>query len=163
MNGDTESVQIVRIQSDWTESTLKDAIDTLARVTSERFIDAERTNVARFNGIEERFKHMEAMFKLGQEAAQTAVNKAEAAQHAHNVSANEWRGTLNDFKSTLIGRPEFERFYAEFAAYRLANATVAGAQQGQREASREIKDDWKAYVGWAVAVIVAVLAYMVKH
>ena len=158
-----EAVQHIRIQSDWTESTLKEAIDSLAHTTSERFDAVERTSLARLSGIEERFKHMEAMFKLGQEAAQTAVNKAEAAQHAHNVSANEWRGTLNDFKSTLIGRPEFERFYAEFAAYRLANATVAGAQQGQQQASREIKDDWKAYIGWAVAVIVAALAYLTKQ
>jgi len=115
-------------------------IEKLEKNVDAHFVADRERQQAYIKGYDERFQHLEQMFLTGQETAKRAVDKAEAAQNAHNLASNEWRGTLNDFKSTLIGRPEFERFYSEFSAYRLESARINSMTQGEKTGTKETKE-----------------------
>lgn len=151
MSGETKA-QV----SGWTIDTvymhLGARLDDLGRLTEQKFTD----NAFAYA---EKFKHMEQMFVIGQTEAKRAVDKAEAAQNAHNVASNEWRGTLNDFKATLVGRPEFDRFYAEFSAFRLEQSRVASGAAGQKAGQREYREDNKSFI--AIVISVAAVAVMI--
>ena len=110
--------------------------------------------------VDERLAHTERLFEITQENAKRAVDKAEAAQHAHNVAANEWRGTLNDFKTTLVGRAEYDQLRNDFAAYRLEAARLFAATAGEKAGTKGADESGKWWittviaVGSAVAVLV---------
>jgi hypothetical protein len=115
------------------------------------------------DGTNTRFVHTERMFQLSQDSAQRAVDKAESAQAAHNVAANEWRATLNDFKANLINRPEFDRFYAEFSAYRLEQSRQMSITAGAKQEKMENKEDWKSIVAIIISIAAVVIAYITRH
>ena len=151
----------VRIQSEWTAETLKELLDAYVRNTQEQFTAQQRNALTYRTGIDERFKHMEQLFQAIQASAQIAVDKAEAAQRAHNIGANEWRSTLNDFKTSLVSRTEFDRFYAEFAAYRLESARMAASIAGNKEGTRETKETSMAQMTLIAAAVSALVAVVV--
>lgn len=105
----------------------------------------------------ERFRHLEQLFNVNAEAARRAIDKAESAQAAHNVAANEWRGTLNDFKTTLVGREEFQRLDRDFSAYRLEVSRIIAEQRGGKEVRAETKDSTQWFASNAIALIAAAL------
>lgn len=109
------------------------ANDKLEASIDRRFGDVAVSTALAAKGIDERFKHLEQIVTLGQETSKRAVDKAEAAQSAHNVASNEWRGTLNDFKTTLVNRAEFDKLYSEFAANKLEVSKIIAAQSGNKE------------------------------
>lgn len=114
-------------------------------------------------GTNTRFLHTERMFQLSQESAQRAVDKAESAQAAHNTAANEWRATLNDFKTNLINRAEFDRFYSEFSAYRLEQSRQMSLTAGAKQERTEAKEDWKSIVAIIVSIAAVIIAYVIRH
>lgn len=132
---------------------LTTAFEKFEKNVDQRFGAERDRQLAYIKGYDEKFVHLEQMFTTGQESAKRAVDKAEAAQTAHNLAANEWRGTLNDFKSTLISRAEFERFYTEFSAYRLEASRLASVLSGEKLATKETKDSGRDYLGMAVAAV----------
>ncbi len=129
--------------------------------------DASETAVrVALKGVDDRFSHLEKLFTLAQDNTKRAVDKAEAAQSAHNTASNEWRGTLNDFKSTLVSRGEFEQLRQDFAAYRLEASRLFAAQAGEKSGTKDTKDDSRAWVGTAIAIVTAIVALVtvfVKH
>ena len=141
---------------------LTETIDKLEKHIDQRFNADRELRESFIKGYDEKFAHLEQMFVTGQDTAKRAVDKAEAAQNAHNIASNEWRGTLNDFKSTLIGRPEFERFYGEFSAYRLESARIASMTQGEKSGVRETKETSMAQLGMFGAAVGAIAAIVVS-
>lgn len=164
-------------------TTAKQDGPTLHQYTETRFnlLDVALTKFEvnvdrRFNAIEisgalvaqslnERFKHVEQLNDLGIESAKRAVDKAEDQQKAINVAQNEWRGTLNDFKSTLISRAEFDRLASDFAAYKLEAARLFSAAAGEKAGNRETQHEARAggqdtrdRMSLAVAVGVGIIA-----
>lgn len=107
------------------------ASDKLEVSVDRRFGEVEASTVLAANGVDIRFKHLEQIVGLGQESAKRAVDKAEAAQAAHNVASNEWRNTLNDFKTSLVGRAEFDKLYQEFASNKLEVSKIIAAQSAK--------------------------------
>ena len=105
-------------------------------------------------GVLVRIEHGRTMAEQAQKAAQLAIDKAEAAQAAHNVASNEWRGTLNDFKSSLVGRPEFEGFRREFDAYRLEASRVASKTAGESAGGKDFRESH----GMLAALLIAAVA-----
>jgi len=120
-----------------------------------RFGAMEEANTLVAKGVDERFAHHQQLSQTLQQSAQLAIDKAERAQSAHNVAANEWRGTLNDFKSTLVSRAEFDRLSSDFAAYKLEAARLFSAAAGEKTGSRETKDDSKSMLAIVIAVATA--------
>lgn len=130
------------------------AIDKLEGAFEQRVTGMEKFRDAALLNVEHRFKHLEQNITTGQETAKRAVDKAESAQSAHNVASNEWRGTLNDFKTTLIGRPEFDKLSADFTAYRLEVARLLSAQAGEKAGTKDVREDSRAM--WALVIAAAV-------
>lgn len=113
-----------------------------------------------------RINQVEAHFKEVHDLTQRAMDKAEDAQQAHNHAANEWRGTLNDFRFTLVQRPEFDRLTADFAAYRLETASLMAAMTASKTAVKDVQDDGiaKWTVGASiVATLVAIIALIMSR
>jgi hypothetical protein len=137
------------------------SMDKMETVMDRRFAAVEASTALAAKGVDERFKHQEQLTTLGQETAKRAVDKAEAAQSAHNVAANEWRGTLNDFKSTLIGRPEFDKLSADFTAYRLEVARLLSVMAGEKAGTKDTRDDSRST--WALVIAVATALLMMAE
>ena len=142
------------------------ASDKLEKAIDAKFAAQHTAVVLASKSVDERFKHIEQIVMLGQETAKRAVDKAEAAQGAHNVAANEWRGTLNDFKTTLVSKSEFDKLYTDFQSYRLEVARLFSQQIGEKSGSRENSGDSRAM--WAMVIAVAavlmqVIVFAVKH
>lgn len=133
-------------------------IDKLEHNVDRRFADIDSVRLTAVKGIDERFKHLEQLFNVNSEATKRAVDKAESAQAAHNVASNEWRGTLNDFKATLVGREEFQRLDRDFSAYRLEVSRIIAAQAGEKSGTKETKDESKFWTQNAIAIIAALIA-----
>ncbi len=110
------------------------------------------------SGVEERFRHLEQLFQSGQDNAKRAVDKAEAAQQAHNQSANEWRGTLNDFKTTLITRPEFDRLERSVQTNKDESMHRWDVLYGERSGGKAGGESVRLWAGMAIAVLMALLA-----
>jgi hypothetical protein len=139
-----------------------------AEAASKREIDIRFSAMAESiekleRNMDARFSHTEQMFELAQDSAKRAVDKAELAQGAHNVASNEWRATLNDFKVTLVGRAEFDRFYAEFSAYRLEQSRQMSLSAGAKQERTESKEDWKSLLALIIAIGAAVAAFLTRH
>ncbi len=112
--------------------------------------------------VNERFKHLEQLFTLGQESAKRAVDKAEIAQTAHNVAQNEWRQTLTDFRQNVPSRQEFERLLNDLNSYKLEVSRILAAMAATKEAGRAGTDDIKTWIAIAIAALAIVVAYF-KH
>lgn len=138
---------------------LTKAQDKLEESLLVRIAAEQRSREATEKSIAENIDHLSDIFKVTQSDAKRAVDKAEAAQHAHNIASNEWRGTLNDFKSTLITKGEFDRLATEFAAYRLEQSRLNSQLAGAKEGAKETKDDSKAM--WALVIAVGSALFQV--
>lgn len=137
-------------------------VNKLEAAMEQRFKSESEMQQALIKGYDQRFAHLEQVFHTGQETAKRAVDKAEAAQSAHNVAANEWRGTLNDFKSTLVGRPEFDRFYAEFSAFRLETSRIASISQGEKSGTKDSKESHLALIALAIAILAIIVPFFIN-
>lgn len=145
------------------------AIEKMEITIDRRFVSSELAASLATKGVDERFRHTEEIARIIREASQTAVNKAEAAQSAHNLAANEWRGTLNDFKTTLVSRAEFDKLYGDFQAYRMEVSRLLSVQAGIKEGTREIRVDTReaqqvstAQMTLIVAAVSAVVTILVS-
>ena len=143
-------------------TTEKDGPSMLHYV-EQRFAGIDATQAQTSKAIEAQFSRLEQLFTLGQDNAKRAVDKAEATQAAHNLAANEWRSTLNDFKSTLVNRSEFDRFYSEFSAYRLEQSRQQSLSAGAKQEKMEAKEDWKSILALVVAVASIVVTFLYRH
>lgn len=112
-------------------------------------------------GLLVRIEHLHQLANQTQEASKRAIDKAEAAQAAHNIASNEWRGTLNDFKSTLVSKAEFDRFYQEFSAYRLETSRTSSLFQGEKSGVKESKDSNLAVIGLIVAIVSTLVSLLI--
>ncbi len=141
------------------------SVTKLEHSLAERFAAIEQARALALRFVEERFRHHEQLSTQAQENAKRAVDKAEAAQSAHNTAANEWRGTLNDFKATLVSREEFQRLDRDFSAYRLEVSRLIASQTGASSAVRETKDDSSRWIGLVVGVggVLIALATLLLH
>jgi hypothetical protein len=150
--------------SDWGRNISRQASEAASKREIDIRFAAMSDAIAKLEkNMNERFVHSTEMFSLAQEGAKRAVDKAEGAQHAHNVAANEWRSTLNDFKTTLVGRSEFDRFYSEFSAYRLEQSRQMSLSAGVKQEKAENREDWKSIVALIVAIASAVVTFMMRH
>jgi hypothetical protein len=134
-------------------------VDEQSAAIRERVDGVEEALAAYQKTIDGRFTHADQLNALVQESAKRAVDKAESAQHAHNIASNEWRGTLNDFKNTLVSKAEFEQLRTDFAAYRLEQSRLNSSAAGAKEATKETRDDNKSL--WAMVIAVASIAVSV--
>lgn len=120
--------------------------------------------VALEKSIDNRFTHRDEITALIKEASERATVKAEQAQQAHNVAANEWRKTVQDFKDATTSRTEFNQLAASFSAYKLEIAqTIAARQLSDSAAARGAegqRTESRASIGSlvAIAALVATLA-----
>lgn len=141
-------------------------IDRMEHTLLDRIEALDRASLARYAGVRQEVEHARELLQLAQDNSKRAVDKSEATQAAHNVAANEWRGTLNDFKSTLINRSEFERLSNEFSAYRLEVSRLLAASSGEKSATREGKETsltQLSLVSGAIAIIASVaVAFMLR-
>lgn len=143
--------------------SMEQYIETRLNLLTEAMKELDRALRERVDGlsssIDQRFEHTDRMSLVVQEGAKRAIDKAEGAQHAHNVAANEWRNTLNDFKNTLVARGEFDRLERDFSAYRLEMSRLFAAEAGSKQAVKETKEDSKSM--WALVVSVATAAFII--
>jgi len=94
---------------------------------------------------------------------QRAADKAQEVQAAHNIAANEWRATLNDFKAGVVNRVEFERLQGEFSAYKLEVARILAATAGEKTGSRDVGDTSKWLITTVIALVALAVAVLWKH
>lgn len=138
---------------------LIEAMGKMDQALRERIDANSRLREALEHSVAERFTHSQQTNALIAESSKRAIDKAEGAQHAHNIASNEWRSTLNDFKNTLVGKGEFEQLRSDFAAYRLEQSRLNSLQAGAQAAQKETKEDNKAL--WALVISIASAAVMV--
>jgi hypothetical protein len=137
------------------------AIEKMDAALRERIAGVEAVRDALKVSVDERFIHTDRLNEIVQESAKRAIDKAESAQHAHNVAANEWRSTLNDFKNTLVSRAEYDRLERDFSAYRLEMSRLLAANEGSKRGAKEFRDDSKSMWALVIAVGSAVIAFVI--
>lgn len=145
---------------------LNERIDEKDAAMRER-IDAVEASLTAYQAtMAGRFEHAAQVNALVQDSAKRAIDKAESSQAAHNIAANEWRGTLNDFKGTLVSKTEFDQLRSDFAAYRLEQSRLNSLSAGAKEGAKETRDDSKSLWAMVIAVgsaAVTIALALLKH
>lgn len=139
------------------------ALEKMDDSLRERISAVESASLARKDHLGAEIEHSKKMLQAAQDNLKLQSDRSEKTQHDINIASNEWRATLNDFRSSVATSAELDRLYGEFAAYKLENEKRTAATSGERAAKGESKDDWKSIAALVIAVSAAALAYFSKH
>ena len=86
---------------------IDERICTLKRSCDLRWVQEEKSMLARWAGLNERFTANDDRIRDAKVVADRAVEKAETLATDRAKTQNEWRGSLNDVIATRLSREEY--------------------------------------------------------